>query len=224
MAKYAMVIDLHKCTGCGACVIACKMENNITEGILWSDYQEKTEGTYPDVSFTYVPTLCNHCEHPPCVDVCPVDPKATFKTEDGFVLNDAERCIGCRRCEEACPYNEISYNAEEAHQFWKDEKGKEVLEAVGTDDVPYYNPNRARTWDGVRRTSVVEKCSFCDHRIIEGKEPYCNEVCPSNARFFGDLDDPDSKVSQLLEEYEFWRRKPEEGTEPNVYYIREYSK
>lgn len=226
MTRYAMVIDLHKCGGCAGCTIACKNENNVPKGISWSDFITDTEGTFPNVAYSYLPTLCNHCEKAPCVEVCPVEPKAIFKTDSGMTLNSSERCIGCRQCENACPYGEISFNAEEPHEFWRDEKGKEVTEKVAGTVIPYYNPNRALTWDGsgIRPARVVEKCSFCDHRVAAGKKPYCTEACPADARIFGDLEDADSEVSKLLEKYDALRLKEELGTEPRVYYIRKYNK
>ncbi|SDM39283.1 4Fe-4S dicluster domain-containing protein, partial [Halarsenatibacter silvermanii] len=182
-------------------------------------------GEFPNIEYSYKPTFCNHCDNAPCVEACPVDPKAIFKdSESNLVLMDADRCIGCRNCENECPYGVISYNAEEAHPFWRDEKGQEMVEDVGGNVIPYYNPNRARTWDGIRREEVVEKCTFCDHRLAEGLNPYCVESCPAQALNFGDLDDTSSEVYQLLEEYEATRLKEDQGTEPNVYYIREFSK
>jgi Fe-S-cluster-containing dehydrogenase component len=226
LPKYAMVIDLHRCAGCGACAIACKGENNVPDGITWADFITKTEGTFPDVTYSYLPTLCNHCDNAPCVAACPVDPKAIFKTESGMTLNSAERCIGCRSCQNACPYGVISFNADEPHGFWQDEKGREVTDKVGGTVIPHYNPNRAMTWDGsgIRPKMVVEKCSFCDHRVSAGKTTYCSESCPCNARIFGDLEDPESLVSKLLRDYEPFRLQEDLGTEPRVYYIRKYNK
>ncbi len=255
LTKYAMVIDLHRCTGCGACAISCKIENNVPEGFRWADYTHETRGVFPDLSYEYIPTLCNHCDNPPCVEVCPTDPKSMYKTEDGLTLQDAQVCIGCRQCENACPYGVIFFNSEKAHQFWRDSKGRELLEAVKArseepevapvpsnnandadendnenggegDEVelipPYYNPNRARTYAGVRPQEVVEKCTFCDHRIIEGLQPYCVEACPSGARYFGDLEDENSMVFQLLSRHRASRLKEHEKTEPKVYYVRQY--
>ncbi len=223
--NYVMVVDLQHCTGCGACMITCKNENNVQEGFYWCNNQIEMEGEFPEITYNYKPTFCNHCDEAPCVEACPVDPKAVFKDPGtNLTLMDAERCIGCRNCENHCPYDVISYNSEAAHPFWRDEKGQEMVQTVGGEVIPYYNPNRARTWDGIRREGVVEKCSFCDHRLAEGLKPYCVESCPAQALFFGDLDDPGSRVSQLLDQYEATRLQEDLGTEPRVYYIREFTR
>ncbi len=100
--RYGMVIDLHRCVGCAACDIACKSENNVTEGFSWANHMIETVGTFPNVRYRHVPTLCNHCENAPCVLNCPTT--AMYKTEEGLTLHDADKCIGCRACQVACPY------------------------------------------------------------------------------------------------------------------------
>lgn len=232
MPHYVMVINLHRCTGCGACVIGCKNENNTPEGIFWAHYITETTGTYPNVKYTYLPTFCNHCDNPPCVEVCPVDPKAMYKAENGLTLHSVEKCIGCRLCEEACPYGVIFYNETEPHQFWMDDKvlisegtssPLEVVERVGGKVIPYYNPDREATYPGIRPQDKVEKCTFCDHRLEKKMAPYCTEVCPTGGLIFGDLDDPNSEVARLLDQYPHFRLKEELGTEPRVYYIRQFN-
>lgn len=227
MVKYAMVIDLFKCTGCGACDIGCKNENNVPQGFHWASHITLLEGTFPNLTYTHMPTLCNHCENAPCVEACPVDPKAIYKNPNGMTLNSSERCIGCRACQGACPYGVIYFNEEESHPFWRDDQAREITEKVAGNVTPYYNPNRARTWDGsgIRPAKKVEKCSFCDHRVLDGDRiPYCCEVCPPKARTFGDLEDPNSEVSKLLQQYKYFRLQEDLGTEPQVYYIRKFSK
>jgi Fe-S-cluster-containing dehydrogenase component len=232
LPNYAMVIDLHRCTGCGACAIGCKKENNTPDGIFWAHYIHETVGAFPAVKYTYIPTLCNHCENAPCVEACPVDPKAMYKEENGLTLHNVERCIGCRACENNCPYGVISFNDQEPHPFWRDDSAlikngtaspKEVTEKVGGTVLPYYNPDRAATYPGIRPERKVEKCTWCDHRIALGVNTYCNTVCPSKARFFGDLDNPESDVAKLLQQHGSFRLKEGAGTEPRVYYIRSYN-
>lgn len=228
MANYAMVIDLHKCVGCGACAITCKNENNVQEGFYWSNYIHKTSGKFPNVRFEFMPTLCNHCEDAPCVQACPVG--AMHKDENGMTLHDADKCIGCKSCIIADPYGVIYFNEEKPHQFWKNSKSiikngtaspEEVVEKIGT-PIPYYNPEREKTYAGIRPKGIVEKCTFCDHRVKNGEKPYCVDSCPSEARIFGDLDDPNSTINYLLSKYGFRQLKPELGTKPKVFYIRQY--
>lgn len=230
MAKYAMVIDLHKCVGCSGCDLACKSENNTPVGINWSHHKIETTGKFPKVQYTYVPTLCNHCDDAPCVRVCPT--KAMHKEDEtGMTLHDADKCIGCKSCMLACPYDVISFNAKQAFTEWTDQKPfvakagnpKALIDALGV-PVPFYNPERSKTYEGIRTKGIVEKCTFCDHRVKAGLMPHCVESCPADARIFGDLSDPSSRVSQLVNEYRPSVLKPEKGTHPNVYYIRDYNR
>ena len=228
MAKYAMVIDLHKCVGCAACDIACKTENNLDADVQWSNHFTETRGTFPNVRYRYVPTLCNHCENAPCVKVCPT--KAMHQSKDGLVLHDAEKCIGCRSCQLACPYNVIYFNEEMQHERYREDKplmegltasGKEIADKTKA-PFPNYNPDREKTYQGIRQKGIVEKCTFCDHRVKEGKQPWCVEACPPEARIFGDLDDKNSKVSRLLGKYTSRQLLSSKGTKPKVYYIRDF--
>lgn len=223
MAKYGMVIDLQRCSGCAGCVVACKNENNIPDGYFWAHHITTLGGTFPNVSYEHIPTLCNHCDDAPCVNACPTDPKSMYKDDKGRTLHNPETCISCQMCKNACPYDVIEFDAK--HNFWLDEKGKEVTAKVDGNVIPYYNPNRALTYDGIRRERMVEKCTFCDHReSAANKQPWCVDSCPANARIFGDLDDPNSAPSKLLSQYSSTRLKEEAGTGPNVYYIRKYNR
>ncbi|MGC5328974.1 4Fe-4S dicluster domain-containing protein [Brevibacillus sp. SYSU BS000544] len=228
LARYGMVIDLHKCAGCGACAITCKNENNVDQGIFWSHHIKQTTGTFPNVNYEYIPTLCNHCDNAACVKACPTT--AMHKDENRLTLHDPEKCIGCKSCMQACPYGVISYNSREPHAKWRDDtsiiangtsSGKEVAEKTG-EPLPYYNPDRATTYQGVRVKGIVEKCTFCDHRLKVGEKPYCVESCPAGARYIGDLDDPNSEVSILLAKYGHTVLLPEKGTQPKVFYIRQF--
>jgi Fe-S-cluster-containing dehydrogenase component len=249
MAKLAMVIDLQKCVGCGACGIACKTENNTQnrkngQSYNWADFIFKTTGKFPNVNFAAYPVLCNHCTNAACVDACPVTPKAMFKTKDGITMHNDERCIGCRQCQEACPYSitdltkegeysviSFNFDDEAPHSFYRDKteliagctaSGAEIASKAGATPpsmTAYMHPE----YDNVRRQGIVEKCTLCSHRLAECEEPYCVTSCPSHARTVGDLDDPNSKVSIMLRTYGYERLQEDMGTEPNVYYIRSYS-
>ncbi len=231
--KFAMVIDLQRCTGCGGCSLACKIENNTPDGVFWSNKLTQTYGTYPNVNFEYVPTLCNHCENAPCVQVCPT--AAMHRAEAAKVDHDPDICIGCKACAVACPYDAIYVNHEKPHTFWRDEQSalngitssaKEVTLRVNGRELPYYNDARDRDTPGtaIRPNGVPEKCNFCLHRLRRGLLPACVEACPCNARIFGDLNDPTSAVSRLLGKYKPSRLKEYLGTSPKVFYIRSYNR
>ncbi len=229
MARYAMVIDLHKCVGCGGCDLACKSENNTPDHINWSHHKIKTTGKFPNVQFSYTPTLCNHCEDAPCVSVCPT--KAMYKDSEGFVLHDDDKCIGCKACMLADPYNVIFFNEKQAFIEWTDSQPytpwvrspKNMIDHLNV-PVPFYNPERSKTYAGIRPKGVVEKCSFCDHRTKAGLDPHCVVSCPANARIFGDIDNPTSDVHKLLTRYRPSVLLEEEGTKPKVFYIRSFNR
>ena len=251
--KYGMVIDLHNCVGCGSCALACKNENNTQarangQSYNWADFIMKTEGVFPNTKYTQMPVLCNHCANAPCVEACPVTPKAMFKAEDGTTLFNEERCIGCRDCQAACPYSNdelddasnngesysvISFNpfGKPTHPEWRDEtaaipgctaSAAEVAKAAGAVP-PGANMYKSGDSQPVRRSDVVEKCTFCHHLTTAGQLPACVEACPADARIFGDLNDPKSKIAQALTSHKATRLKEEEGTDPSVFYIRSYN-
>jgi len=230
--KLAMVIDLHRCTGCGSCIIACKNENNVQGDVYWSSRISRTTGQFPNVRYEYITTLCNHCEKAPCVKLCPT--KAMHKGDGDITMHDPNKCIGCRYCIAACPYGVIHFNAGETHEFWREDKSLiegvtasavEVTQKVGGTVIPYYNPDRelSRPGTGLRHRGIVEKCTLCDHRVKKGELPYCVEACPANARIFGDLNNPNSEVNQILGKFRSWRLKEELGTEPKVFYVRSFN-
>ena len=227
--KFGMVIDLHKCVGCGACDLACKSENNTPEGINWSSHQVHTSGVFPNVTYKYRPTLCNHCEDAPCVRSCPTAAMHKDKETD-MTLHDANKCIGCKSCILACPYEVISYNSRQPHMNKRDTfsivpngtfSAKEMGDKTNT-PYPYYNAERGKTYETIRSKGVVEKCTFCDHRVKAGLQPHCVDSCPADARIFGNLNDENSAPSQLLAQYPAEVLKAHKGTKPKVFYIRNF--
>ncbi len=213
--RWAMVIDERKCltkTGCQACVQACHHAHNVPamkdprHEVKWL-WKEPFENVFPEHVTPYTPAakkerpmtvLCNHCDNPPCVRVCPT--QATFKRPDGLVMMDMHRCIGCRYCMTACPYSARSFNFEDPRPA-----------LVGE---PTNYPTRTK--------GVVEKCTFCAERLAVGQRPLCVEACEGigcGALVFGDLGDPSSAVAALVRDNEVARRKPELGTSPHVFYI-----
>ncbi|MFQ5789461.1 MAG: 4Fe-4S dicluster domain-containing protein [Acidobacteriota bacterium] len=249
MSRYGMVIDLQKCVGCGACAIACKTENNTSDRVNgqthnWADYIFTMKGTFPHVEYATIPVLCNHCSKAPCVEACPVTPKAMYKTEDGITMHNDERCIGCQACQEACPYSAlnvdeesaaysvISFNESASDQYRAYKDSTELIEGCTASGAeisrlaeqipPHRTMYKHPEYGSVRRAEITEKCTFCEHRVKKGELPYCVVSCPSGARVFGDLDDEKSKISKLLKKHKYFRLKEEAGTEPNVYYIRSF--
>ena len=230
--KLAMVIDLQKCVGCGACIIACKNENNVQSDVAWASRIIKTRGKFPNVRYEYIPTLCNHCGNAPCVKGCPTN--AMHKGPGDITMHDPAKCIGCRYCMINCPYGVIHFNAGKTHSFWRSKKpmlgnitssAAETTQQVGGTVIPYYNPARelSQPGTGLRYKGIVEKCTLCDHRVKDGEIPYCVEACPTNARIFGDLNDPNSEVNQILGKFRPWRLKENLGTEPKVFYVRSFN-
>ena len=205
MTKLAIGIDLQRCIGCNTCALACKMQNNVPDGMLWNrvltegcERFDSAEGTYPNLSRTYLPLACQHCENPACERVCPTG--ATYKDDKGRVEIDYDKCIGCRMCMAACPYNARTFN-------WN-----EPVRATGAGYGDARVPERTR--------GVMEKCTLCKERTDEGDEPMCVRCCPADARIFGDLDDPDSAVSRLRREQSAEVLLEEKGTRPQVFYVR----
>lgn len=247
MTQYAMVIDLQKCVGCGACALACKTENNTAgrnfgQAHNWADFQNETSGKFPKTKYTTRPVLCNHCSNAPCVKACPVTPKAMYKTKDGITMHNDERCIGCRACQEACPYSKMEVKGGETSVISYNEDGKpyepfyadktEMIpgcttspaEMAGkTDNPPHRTKYDHPDYQDVRRSNITEKCIFCEHRVKKGELPNCVVACPAKARTFGDISDKNSEIAHLVKKYKGTVLKPEKGTKPNVYYIRSFS-
>jgi dimethyl sulfoxide reductase iron-sulfur subunit len=201
MTRWGMVIDLERCVGCNACTLACKIENGTPPDVYYTRVYTEEAGTYPDVQTTFVPALCNHCEDAPCVKVCPTG--ASYRREDGIVLIDQEKCIGCRFCMMACPYNERFYIRKGALE------GGYFGERTDFEDAKW----------SFFQEGTVHKCTFCAHRVDQGLEPACVVTCPTDARVFGDLEDEESLVSTLIRERGGHTAKPEARTKPSVYYL-----
>jgi Fe-S-cluster-containing dehydrogenase component len=202
MARYGMVIDRKQCLGCSACTLACKVEHGTPRGVFWHRVVQSEIGEYPSANRQYLALPCMHCQNAPCVDVCPTG--ASYKRPDGIVAVDYDKCMGCKYCETACPYGARTY----------------VQEIKG-----YYPEFGLTPYEQVmfqqHQAGVVEKCNFCMERVAKGEEPACVQTCPAYARYFGDLDDPNSEVSRLIAERHGYQLMPELGTNPSVYYLPE---
>lgn len=205
MSRYALVINQKRCIGCQACALSCKMSNNVPDGMFWNrvltlnaDHMDGAIGTYPHLTREYLPIACQHCENPSCMKVCPTG--ATYKDDKGRVLIDYDKCIGCRMCMAACPYNARVFN-------WA-EPVRQVGFNYGDAEVP------------VRHKGVMEKCTLCHERTDRGEEPMCVVNCPMRARMYGDLDDPNSEVAQAILEDGAYTLLPELSNHPQVHYIK----
>lgn len=203
--RYGMAIDLKRCIGCHTCSVACKSANNLPNNIWWNrvltiggETMDTPAGTYPNNQLQYLPVNCQHCENPSCVKACPVG--ATYKREeDGIVIQDYDKCIGCRMCMVACPYNARSFNWSKPEYY--------VDFPLGDYDAPVHQYN------------VVEKCTFCVNRIARDEKPACMELCIGRARYWGDLDDPNSEVSKAIKGRAYVKLLEEKGTKPSIFYL-----
>ncbi len=220
--RWVMVLDLRKCVGCHACTISCVAENKLPPGVVYRPVLEEEIGLYPNVTRRFTPKPCMQCDNPPCVPVCPVN--ATYKNEDGVVVIDYEQCIGCRYCVTACPYASRTFDF--GQTYTKDTPVAEGLIVGQTTADAYeraanfeYGAQWAREENEASPVGNVRKCHFCLHRLKEGMLPACTTTCIGRATYFGDANDPDSVVSDLIASPNIMRLKEELGTEPRVYYL-----
>ncbi|MCI8424524.1 MAG: 4Fe-4S dicluster domain-containing protein [Adlercreutzia sp.] len=204
MTRLSIAINLDRCVGCHTCSLACKMQNNVPEGLLWNrvltencDVVDGAEGTYPTLSRTYLPLACQHCQNAACQRVCPTG--ATYKDEMGRVEIDYAKCIGCRMCMAACPYNARVFNWQTPVRITGADYGGEGVPA--------------------RERGMAEKCTLCKERTDKGDEPMCVVCCPAHARIFGDLDDPESTISQTVHARDAYQLLETMGTNPSVRYF-----
>ena len=202
MARYGMIIDLKRCVGCYACVMACKAEHITPPKVFWNKVLVEEQGVYPNARMSFLPVLCNQCENPPCETVCPTG--ATYKRPDGIVAVNQKKCIGCGYCVVACPYQQRTFHEKATGYF--EGKGLTALEQRG---------QREHT------KGTVTKCDFCHARVAAGKVPACVLACPANARIFGDLTNSQSEAALLLGKHSSYRLLTGLGTGPAVYYIPE---
>lgn len=209
--RWVMAIDLRKCMGCHSCTIACIAENKLPPGVVYRPVFDEEIGTYPHVSRVFTPRPCMQCDSPPCVPVCPV--AATFKRPDGVVAIDYDRCIGCRYCIAACPYNARTFDFGE--YYTEDTPALQPYEKAPTYE---YGQKRARK-SGASPVGNARKCHFCLHRLEEGMLPACVTSCVGRATYFGDANDPEGLVHELIGRPNVQVLKPEAGTKPRVYYL-----
>lgn len=215
--KLSMVIDLAKCIGCDACSVACKVENSSPGDIWWAPVIHTEVGKYPKAKLSFLPTLCMHCEDPPCMKSCPA--KAISQKDDGSVLINENKCTGATACVSACPYDAI--------KIWEKE-------------IPIYGAGNPTPLDTSakekHRIGAAQKCTFCSHRMDFAKEnnltpgvnreatPACVIACPVDCRIFGNVEDGDSPPSRYLEEAKQKGRpifvlRQEANTHPKVVYV-----
>ena len=213
--RWGMVINLIKCSRCHACVAACRIEHFLPLGMTWPRLIA-WETNLPGEELTTIPVRCNHCKDAPCVDVCPAE--ATKKREDGIVYVDNTKCVGCRYCVIACPYQNRTFFSKDKDPGYFPGFPKTKFEKAGQKLYPHI-------------AGTTEKCNFCMERVDAGlakglkpgvdreATPACVNTCQARALTFGDLDDPNSEISRLIKDKNGFQLHAEYGTDPSVYYI-----
>jgi len=212
--RWGMVIDLTKCIGCWACVMACKQEHFLPRGVFWARIAMAETGKFPRVTRQLLPTVCNHCQDAPCAKVCPTG--ATLLREDGIVYVDYDKCVGCRYCVIACPYQHRTFLSK--IKEYNPGQGYTEFEIMGQQLYPL-------------QKGTAVKCNFCMERIDKGSAkglkpgkdreatPACVIACPTRARYFGNLDDEEDDVVRLIQQKKGFKLHPEFGTDPSAYYL-----
>jgi Fe-S-cluster-containing dehydrogenase component len=216
MPSWGMVIDLRRCIGCYSCTISCKQEHFLPPEMFWNRLVISETGHYPTVTKQIYPVGCNHCKEAVCVKVCPT--RATTRREDGIVIIDADKCVGCRYCVVACPYQNRTFLSKDKDKGFFPGRLQTDFEKAGK---KLYR----------HQVGTTEKCNFCAERIDAGlarglqpgkdrdATPACVNTCPARALTFGDLDDPNSEVSRLIKERGGFQLHTEYNTDPSVYFI-----
>lgn len=201
--RWGMAVDLERCVGCWSCAVICKSENAVPLGLWWNriltagdDLDTPATDEHGDPHLHWVPLACQHCDDAPCEKVCPTS--ATYINAEGLVLVNQDDCIGCRYCMAACPYGVRVFNWGEAEYPVPEGTGMVATRPVGS----------------------VEKCTMCVHRLAEDQVPSCVWSCPAQARIFGDLEAPESRLVQMLESRNPEVLLEEKGTRPKVSYLQ----
>ncbi len=222
--KWQMVVDVDRCTGCQACVVACQAENNVpinSEGIFnqrraieWIRIERYWEGEFPNVKARFLPVMCQQCGNAPCEPVCPVF--ATYHNNEGLNVQVYNRCVGTRYCQNNCPYHVRFFN------YWQPVWPESLRNQLNPDVT-------------VRHRGIMEKCTFCVQRIRRGEldatregrelkdgdiQPACAQACPTTALVFGDISDPNSKASGFAQNSRRFKLQEQLGTDPNVIYLK----
>jgi len=209
--RYGIAVDYRRCIGCGSCAVSCKLENDIPNEVWYCKIstiggaaKDTPAGAYGANTISYQPFRCQHCDKPACVEVCPVG--ATYKDEEtGIVMQDTEKCIGCRSCIEACPYTGVAAGP---RTYLDAEPEFLVGFPVGSEAAPLH------------KAKTVEKCNLCYDRVANGDVPACVEGCPTMACTFGDLNDPNSDISKLIKARQYEQILPDSGTGPCMYFLK----
>ena len=212
--KMGMLVNLNKCIGCAACVMACKLENGTQQGVYWNNINFKEVEENNTVKRRVQPTGCNHCTNAPCIQVCPTG--ASHFEEDGTVQVDMEVCIGCHKCVIECPYK--------ARQFNYAELADNPAYKMISDR--FNEPNLVTPFEQAKSSKhkylTAEKCTFCKERRKNGEEPACVETCPTKARVFGNVQDSESVISKEIARLDAKPINSELGTKPSFYYAGKY--